>query len=45
MCDTLSDSEWLIVEVILHHEVATIAGDDTRCAFDNSGEQGKVDNK
>lgn len=39
VCDTLSDSEWLIVEVILHHEVTTFTGDDTRCAFDNSGEQ------
>lgn len=41
MCYALSDGEWLIVEVILHHEVPTVAGYDTRCAFDNSGEQGK----
>lgn len=39
VCDALSDSEWLIVEVILHDKVATFPGDDTRCAFDNSGEQ------
>jgi len=41
MCDTLSDGEWFIVEVILHHEVAILARDDTRCVFDNSGEQGR----
>lgn len=37
--DTLSDSEWFIVEVILHNEVTTITSNNTRCAFDNSGEQ------
>jgi len=39
MCDTLSDGEWLIMEVILYNKIPTLAGDNTRCAFDNSGKQ------
>jgi len=39
MSDTLSDGEWLIMEVILYDKIATLASDDTRCALDNSGEQ------
>ncbi len=37
--DTLSDGEWLIVEVIPHNKSSTLSGDDTRCTFDNSGKQ------
>lgn len=39
MRDTLTDGEWLIVEVVGYCEVTTSSSDDARCAFDNSGEQ------
>ncbi len=45
MCDALSDGEWLILKIILYGKIPSVVGDNTRCAFDNSGEQSKNKDK